>query len=155
MKKNIRYYTYAALILICAGLYVYGLSPRVPYGAAIKDKLYSYSTYLPFLILIIYCFINIILAIINRGKYFQFTDEEKKLYSISKVKVATIFFFLFVTVVTAFEIVFWAIYPHLISPMILIGCFLIEIVIVVIFEHTKWIFHWFCKKSNSESKEFE
>ena len=82
---------------------------------------------------------------ISLMRYGSLTDEEKKLYSISKVKMSQILYFLSLAIVVALAFVS-LIYPNIIDPMILLVCCLIEIAISFIFENTKLILNWFCRK---------
>lgn len=146
MRKNIRYFVYMATIILLAGIYLYSLNPSVQYSTVIKDKFNTYSRYFPFLILIIFCFINIIKVATRKERYEKLPDEEKGFYEPSKVKITYIAYSLSLAFVTVFEFVFWVICPNIIAPMVLIVCFLVEIVIVLIFENTKLVLNWFCKK---------
>lgn len=149
--KKIRYYTYAAIIIILSGIYIYNLNPSVQHVTGIKNVIdFTYINYFVLLASIIVCLINVIKTLRGTGKislmrYGSLTDEEKKLYSISKVKMSQILYFLSLAIVVALAFVS-LIYPNIIDPMILLVCCLIEIAISFIFENTKLILNWFCRK---------
>jgi hypothetical protein len=79
-------------------------------------------------------------------KYDKLTDEEKKLYNISKIKMTQILYFSSLAIVIVFAFVFSEIYPNVIPSAMFIVCYLVEIVVLFIFAKTKWILNWFCRK---------
>lgn len=110
--------------------------------------LYENLTYLG---IILVCFINVIYIVTGMGNsslrvYRKLTVEEKKLYDLPKVKMMQILFILSMVIVTVLAFLFTEIYTDIIDPKIFIVCYLVEIVVLTIFSHTKWILNWFCMK---------
>jgi hypothetical protein len=77
----------------------------------------------------------------NLMRYGKLTDEEKELYDISKVKMSQILFELSLVV-----LVILAFVPNVIASNTFIVCYLVEIVVLLIFSKTKCILNLFCKK---------
>jgi hypothetical protein len=146
VKKNILYYTNAAIIVIFAGIYMFHL----PYflHARIRNN-YTFPKYFPYFIMVLMCLVDVIKIASgpesNLMKYGKLPEEEKKLYNISKVKMTQILYFLSLTIVTVFSFIFTELYPNVIPYQVLLVCYLVELVILFIFAYTKWVLNWFCR----------
>lgn len=81
------------------------------------------------------------------SKYKKLTDQEKKIYDISKVKLSELLYAISLIILAILAYIFTEIFPDIISTNIFIWCFLIEIVVLLIFSQTKWILNLFCKKT--------
>ncbi|WP_077613244.1 hypothetical protein [Clostridium sp. Marseille-P2415] len=106
---------------------------------------------LPYLAILLVCLFNARNIVTGTGntimrEYGKLTDEEKELYDISKVKMSQILYVLSLVFVTVLAFVFSVIFPNVIFPKTFIVCYLVEIVVLLIFSKTKWILNWFCKK---------
>ncbi len=107
---------------------------------------------LPYLAILLVCLFNARAIVTGTGnsimrKYGKLTDEEKELYDIRKVKMSQILYVLSLVIVTVLAFLFSEIFPNAIAPKTFIMCYLVEIVVLLIFSKTKWILNWFCKKS--------
>lgn len=107
---------------------------------------------LPYLAILLVCLFNARYIVTGTGntiikEYGKLSNEEKKLYDISKVKMSQILFLLSIVIVTVFAFVFSVIFPNIISTKLFIVCYLVEIVVLLIFSKTKLILNWFCKKN--------
>ena len=147
MWKRIRYYVYAAIIVILCGIYIFSLPLIANSGNIIHDTISKYfSCFLLFLL----CLLNIVRTAKTTGnylmKYGKLADEEKELYDISKVKMAQILYILSWTILLVFDSVFSSIYPNVIPNTVFIVCCLVGLVFLFIFAATKWILNLFCRK---------
>lgn len=113
-------------------------------------KIFFYDIF-PLLAILIVCLINTRNILKGAGntimrQYGKLTDGEKEHYDISKVKKSQMFYVLSLVIVITFVFLFKFIFPNIISSKIFLVCFLIEIVVLLIFVNTRWILNWFCKK---------
>ncbi|WP_143321940.1 hypothetical protein [Clostridium sp. HBUAS56010] len=107
---------------------------------------------LPYLAILLVCLFNV--SSIVRGsentimrKYGKMTDEEKKLYDISKVKMSQILYILSLVLVTVLAFVFSVIFPNIIYPNTFLAFYILEIIVLFILSETKLILNGFCKKN--------
>lgn len=109
--------------------------------------LYENFNYIAILLI---CLINAIYTVTGTGNtlmgYGKLKDEDKELYDISKVKMSQILYILSFAIVTVLAFVFSEIYPDVFTLKTFIVCYLVEIIVLIIFSKTKWILNWFCKK---------
>jgi len=150
VRKNIGFYTVAAIIVIFAGVYLFHLPDL--FGA--RDSVnYTFRKGFPDFVLLLMCLVDMIKIAVGREsdlmKYGKLPEEEKKLYNISKVKITQILYFLSFTILIVFSYIFTEIYPNVISDTVFIVCYLVELVILFIFAYTKWILNWFCREKRS------
>lgn len=145
-EKNI-YYFCVAIIIILAGICIYDLQ-NTSDNANTKD--YIYKKYFPYLAVLLVCIMNTINIAKGTGDslmmYGKLTDEEKKLYDMSKVRISQILFGLSLIILTVLAFVSLEIYSSIITPPLFIVLCLIEIVVLFIFSKTKLVINWFCKK---------
>ena len=146
MRRNIRFYIVAAIIVIFAGVYLFHL----PYFFHKRNSGdYTFQQYFPYFVMVLTCFWDVIKIATGKEndlmKYGKLTEEEKNQYNISKVRKTQILYFLSFFIVIVFSFVFSEIYPNVIPYTVIIGCYLVELVIALIFEKTKWILNWFCR----------
>lgn len=109
---------------------------------------------LPYLAILLVCLFNARNIVIGSGNTIMrefgiLTDDEKELYDITKIKLSQILYVLSLVLVTVLAFVFSVILPGFILPKIFIVCYLVEIVVLLIFSRTKWILDWFCRKSEN------
>lgn len=113
-----------------------------------KKILYENLPYLAILLVCLFSLRNIVTGSGNTimKKYGKMTHEEKELYDISKVKMSQILYVMSLVFVTILAFVFSVIFPNIIYPSIFLACYLVEIIVLLIFSKTKWILNGFCKK---------
>lgn len=77
--------------------------------------------------------------------YKKMTDEEKKIYDISKIRYVKILFSLAMIILTIFAFIFSEVFPDIINQNVFLISYLIALVIIF-FLDTKWMLNWFYKK---------
>ncbi|RKD33853.1 hypothetical protein BET01_13360 [Lacrimispora algidixylanolytica] len=118
----------------------------------VKDMKRILYEILPYIAILLVCLFNARNIITGTGnpiirKYGKLTDQEKELYDSLKVKMSQLLYVLSLAILTVLAFVFSVIYPNIILPKMFIVCYLVEIVVLLIFSETKWILNLFCKKS--------
>ena len=118
----------------------------------VKDMKRILYEILPYIAILLVCLFNARYIITGTGnsiirKYGKLTDQEKELYDSLKVKMSQLLYVLSLAILTVLAFVFSVIYPNIILPKMFIVCYLVEIVVLLIFSETKWILNLFCKKS--------
>lgn len=118
-------------------------------GKDMKRILYEV---LPYIAIMFVCLFNARNIITGTGnpiirKYGKLSDQEKELYDSLKVKMSQFLYVLSLAVLTVLAFVFSVIYPNIILPKVFIVCYLVELVVLLIFSETKWVLNLFCKKS--------
>lgn len=106
---------------------------------------------LPYLAILLVCLLQARKIVAGTGStimiaYGRLSEEEKELYDISKVKMSQILYLLSLFSLTIFAFVFSVFFPNIISSRTFIVCYLVEIIVLLIFSRTKWILNWFCEK---------
>jgi thiamine transporter ThiT len=118
----------------------------------VKDMKRILYEILPYIAILLVCLFNARNIITGTGnpiirKYGKLTDQEKELYDSLKVKRSQLLYVLSLAILTVLAFVFSVISPNIILPKMFIVCYLVEIVVLLIFSETKWILNLFCKKS--------
>lgn len=118
----------------------------------VKDMKRILYEILPYIAILLVCLFNARNIITGTGnpiirKYGKLTDQEKELYDGLKVKMSQLLYVLSLVILTVLAFVFSVISPNIILPKMFIVCYLVEIVVLLIFSETKWILNLFCKKS--------
>lgn len=118
----------------------------------VKDMKRILYEILPYIAILLVCLFNARNIITGTGnpiirKYGKLTDQEKELYDSLKVKMSQLLYVLSLAILTVLAFVFSVISPNIILPKMFIVCYLVEIVVLLIFSETKWILNLFCKKS--------
>jgi hypothetical protein len=106
---------------------------------------------LPYIAILLVCLFNARNIVTGNGnnimiKYGKLTDREKECYDSSKVKVSQLLYLLSLAGLTVLSFVYSVIFPGIILPKVFLVCYLVEIVLLLIFCKTKWILDVFCKK---------
>lgn len=104
-----------------------------------------------FFAVLLICFINLFYTVTGSGNTFlriyrKLTDEEKQCYDIRKVKVVQIIFILSWIIFDVLIFVSTKLYPNIINISIFIIWFIVELVLLIILNYTKWFLNVFCKK---------
>jgi hypothetical protein len=78
-------------------------------------------------------------------KYEKMTEEEKRMYDVSKVKMVQVLFIMWVLILTIIAFIFDKISPDIVDYNIFLICVIISAVLVTILSE-KWVLRVFCKK---------
>lgn len=79
-------------------------------------------------------------------KYEKMTEEEKRMYDVSKVKMVQVLFIMWELILTIIAFIFDKICPDIVDHNIFLICIIISAVIATVLSE-KWVLRVFCKKT--------